>query len=138
MYDGWVNAYDAGELSGVGLLDMSAAFDIVDHDILLQKLELYGFQQDSINWVHSYLSGRSQCVSINGSLSRLLPVPVGVPQGSILGPLFYTLFTNELPEVVHQHDPQQVPECWPSYNLSCKSCGTICCYADDTTFSYSS
>ena len=138
MYDGWVNAFDAGELSGVCLLDMSAAFDIVDHTILLRKLELYGFKKESLNWVHSYLSGRNQCVSINGSLSRLLPVPVGVPQGSILGPLFYTLFTNELPEVVHHHDDLQVQDSWPPYNLSCKQCGSICCFADDTTFSCSS
>ena len=94
MYDGWVNAYDNGELTGVCLLDMSAAFDIVDHTILLRKLELYGFQKNSLDWVQSYLSGRSQGVCINGSLSRLLPVPVGVPQGSILGPLLYTLFTS--------------------------------------------
>ena len=138
MYDGWIEAYGDGELSGVCLLDMSAAFDIVDHTILLNKLKLYGFEEDSLQWVHSYLTGRSQCVCINGSLSKLLPVPVGVPQGSILGPLFYTLFTNELPEVVHHHDQHQVPDTWPPFNLSCKSCGSICCFADDTTYSCSS
>ena len=139
MYDTWVNAYDNGELSGVCLLDMSAAFDIVDHSLLLKKMDLYGFDQESLEWIQSYLSGRSQCVSINGSLSKLLPVSIGVPQGSILGPIFYTIFTNELPEVVHDHDQDdhQVSEAWPPYNLSCKSCGNICCFADDTTYSCS-
>ena len=115
MYDTWVNAYDDGELSGVCLLDMSAAFDIVDHSLLLKKMELYGFDEESLNWVQSYLSGRSQCVCINGSLSKLLPVPIGVPQGSILGPTFYTIFTNELPEIVHDHVPedQQLSDTWP-------------------------
>ena len=50
----------------------------------------------------------------------------------------YTLFTNELSEVVHHHDPLQVPKSWPPYNLSCKDCGSTCCFADDTTFSCSS
>ena len=112
MYDTWINAYEDKELSGVCLLDMSAAFDIVDHSLLLKKMELYGFGLESLEWIQSYLTDRSQCVSINGSLLKLLPVPTGVPQGSILGPIFYTLFTNELPEIVHDHhdiDPQQVP-----------------------------
>ena len=108
MYDTWLEAVEAGNMAGVGFLDMSAAFDVVDHSLLLQKLALYGFQDDMLGWIYSYLSDRFQCVSIEGSLSRLLPVPVGVPQGSILGPLFYTLFTNELPEVIQDHDQLSV------------------------------
>ena len=88
MQDTWVGALEDGDLSGVCLLDMSAAFDIVDHPLLLKKLELYGFGGNSLEWVNSYLTNRRQCVSISGSLSKLLPVPTGVPQGSILGPLF--------------------------------------------------
>ena len=139
MYDTWINAYEDGELSGVCLLDMSAAFDIVDHSLLLKKMKLYGFGEDSLEWTESYLTGRSQCVSISGSLSKLLPVPTGVPQGSILGPIFYTIFTNELPEVVHDLPSctQQLSADWPAYNLNCKSCGNICCFADDTTYSCS-
>ena len=97
MYDNWLEAAEAGTMAGVCLLDMSAAFDVVDHGLLLNKLELYGFNDDFLTWTRSYLSNRLQCVSIEGSLSRLQSVQVGVPQGSILGPLFYTLFTNELP-----------------------------------------
>ena len=127
MYDTWINAYEDGEVSGVCLLDMSAAFDIVDHSLLLKKMELYGFGDDSLDWTRSYLTGRSQCVSINGSLSKFLPVPTGVPHGSILGPIFYTIFTNALPEVVHDLPSctQQLSADWPAYNLNCKSCGNI-------------
>ena len=132
MYDSWINNFDRGAYSGVCFLDMSAAFDIVDHTLLLQKLELYGFNKRSLSWLRSYLSDRSQCVSINSSCSSLLNVPTGVPQGSILGPLLYTLFTNELPETIHDHENNGT---WPPYNDSCTACGTICCFADDTTFS---
>ena len=64
MFDSWVQAVDKGELAGVCMLDMSAAFDVVDHDILLRKLELYGFDDLALNWVKDYLSSRSQAVYI--------------------------------------------------------------------------
>ena len=134
MYDAWLEAAEAGTMAGVGLLDMSAAFDVVDHGLLLQKLKQYGFEEDSLCWTESYLSDRSQCVSIEGSLSRLLPVRVGVPQGSILGPLFYTLFTNELPEVIHDQLGVASPVNQPVFHLKEDNNGSICCYADDTTF----
>ena len=110
---------------------MSAAFDMVDHGLLIKKLELYGFQEDFLRWTDSYLGNRFQCVSIKGSLSRLQAVQVGVPQGSILGPLFYTLFTNELPEVIHDNPPQT--DEFPPYQISAPACCNVCCYADDTT-----
>ena len=71
------------------MLDMSAAFDVVDHSILIDKLKLYGFDDKSAKWVSNYLSGRTQAVHIDGVMSSFLPVEVGVPQGSILGPLCY-------------------------------------------------
>ena len=134
MYDYWLNALEEQKIAGACLLDMSAAFDIVHHSLLLRKLQLYGFDQDCIQWISSYLSDRSQCVSINGALSNFLPVEDGVPQGSILGPLLYTLFTNELPEVIHNHESSPEIATWPPYNLDCFKCGHICCFADDTTY----
>ena len=105
LYDTWLDALEGGDLAGVCMLDMSAAFDLVDTDILLEKLKLYGFDQNSVQWTWSYLTHRSQGVYINGAMSSLLALEAGVPQGSILGPLFYTIFTNELPQVIHeQHD----------------------------------
>ena len=70
MVDSWVGALESGEMAGVCLLDMSSAFDIVSHDILLRKLKLYGFQQEVILWFNSHLTNRRQCVSINGCLSK--------------------------------------------------------------------
>ena len=141
MYDIWLDSLEKAEMAGLCFLDMSAAFDIVDHSLLIKKLELYGFESSMVEWVSSYLTGRSQCVSIDGSLSRSLEVSHGVPQGSILGPLLYTIFTNELPEVVHANCPESeavvLGEPWPRYSISCTACGSVGCYADDTTYSCS-
>ena len=136
MCDVWLQSVGEGELAGACFLDMSAAFDIVNHSLLIQKLELYGFESNIIQWIQSYLSDRSQCVCIDGALSKLLPVRHGVPQGSILGPLLYTLFTNELPEIIHDH-PSAESGTNPEYNMSCHTCGNTTCYADDTTLSCS-
>ena len=141
MYDVWLKSWEAGELAGVCFLDMSAAFDIVNHSLLLKKLELYGFDSNVVLWISSYLADRTQCVNIDGCLSPLLPVRQGVPQGSILGPLLYTLFTNELPEIIHGDldcSSQDHPDICPSYSMACKSCGSLTCYADDTSYSCSS
>ena len=95
MYDIWLDSLEKGDMAGVCFLDMSAAFDIVDHPILLDKLALYGFDDGMLDWASSYLSDRSQCVCIDGSLSSLQQVKHGVPQGSILGPLLYILYTAQ-------------------------------------------
>ena len=146
MYDGWLKAVESGQIAGACFLDMSAAFDVVNHDLLLQKLSLYGLEFDSIEWVRSYLEGRSQSVLIDGCQSKLLKVCSGVPQGSILGPLFYTLFTNELPEIVttptlphNQEDPNSKTDdqVGPLYHVEGGEDGDISCYADDTTLSMS-
>ena len=143
MYDMWVEAMDRGEATGVCFLDMSAAFDLVSHSVLLDKLSLYGFDCASIAWIKSYLSDRQQAVCIDGTCSKLLPLSVGVPQGSIIGPLLYIIFTNDLPESIHkhlpeqQHPPPQDSHGQHSYNLSCHSCGSICCFADDSSLSFS-
>ena len=137
MYDSWVEASDRGEYSSVCFLDLSAAFDVVDHDLLLKKLAIYGFDEKSVNWMESYLRGRKQVVCVDGCLSSKLEIEAGVPQGSILGPLMYIIFTNELPEIIHEHPPNPIHQpVDSSFDQNCDSCGSICCYADDSTFSY--
>ena len=137
MYSNWIQSYEENKITAVVLLDMSAAFDLVDKSILLDKLKLYGVDGHSSNWLESYMSNRYQRVFVDGELSDPLPLEVGVPQGSILGPLLYCIMVNDLPEIPHNHEPDD-DDCDPSFwNLHCSSCGGIACFADDSSYSKS-
>ena len=80
-------------------LDFSKAFDTVDHIILLQKMDLYGIQDNTISWFENYLSNRKQYVTYNGIKSQTEKINCGVPQGSILGPLLFLIYINDLSTV---------------------------------------
>ena len=95
MADEWLREIDNRHPVGAVLLDFSAAFDIIDHNLLLQKLACYGFSSTATRWLESYLKNRKQTVLFNGSLSEL--IDCGVPQRISLGPLLYSIFTNDLP-----------------------------------------
>ena len=96
------------------LLDLSAAFDTVDHNVLLSRLHSkFGISGTALEWFRSYLNGRSQRVTVQGNLSQSLNLDFGVPQGSYLGPLLFTIYASKLFDVIKVH-----------------LC-TVHCYADD-------
>ena len=78
------------------ILDLQKAFDNVNHKILTSKLRAMGVSQTAVNWFHSYLGGRVQAVEISGVFSELRSVTCGVPQGSILGPLLFLIYVNDM------------------------------------------
>ena len=98
------------------LLDLKEAFDTVKHDILLSKMNLFEIQGIALDWFRSYLTNRTQRCLVNGSLSRICSLKCGVPQGTILGPLLFLIYINDLPNCLTSCQPRM--------------------YADDTYITY--
>ena len=93
----WLWNIDNNLLNGVIFLDLKKALDTMDHAILLGKLKLYGVSSQSLNWFRSYLSDRKQLTFIDGVQSDFCNITCGIPQGSILGPLLFTIYIHDLP-----------------------------------------
>ena len=118
-----LRALDDGYVSVLTLLDLSAAFDTIDHQILLSRLQtLYGISGTALSWFESYLSGRTQTVTINNNCSKPTSLRFGVPQGSVLGPILFILYTKPLSNLIERHsisshffsdDTQLLDSCHP-------------------------
>ena len=113
----WIDSIDKKQQTGVIFCDLSRAFDTLNHDILLDKLKAYGVDEMACSWFKSYLTGRLQRTCVNSILSNTSCVTCGVPQGSILGPLLFIVYINDLPNCVQ----------------SCR----VAMYADDTIVYFS-
>ena len=103
VLDEWTEAMEQGSDIDCIYLDFSKAFDSVPHQRLLMKLRKFGISEKNLSWTRAFLLGREQLVTVNGELSRVAAVLSGIPQGSVLGPLLFICFVNDMPNVVHSH-----------------------------------
>ena len=94
--DELLNNMDQNKISVIVLLDMSKVFDSIRHDFMLRKLRKVGVSESACAWFESYLSQRQQVVKFQNTVSDPLPLTIGVPQGSIMGPVMFTFYVNDL------------------------------------------
>ena len=100
-----------GSVTALTLLDLSAAFDTIDHTILLDRLHVYyGISELALGWFKSYLSGRTHSVKVGRTLSHPAALRYGVPQCSVLEPILFSLYTNPIASIIHSHSSIDYPD----------------------------
>lgn len=97
----WKRVIGEGKMIGVIFLDLKRAFEVVDREILIRKLEGFGLKGTVLSWFKSYLENRTQRVKFNGKLSNAIRVELGVPQGSVLGPLLFLMYINDIVQSIN-------------------------------------
>ena len=136
LMNGLHEGADNKKISSIMAIDQSSAFDCVGHRNLIEKLKLYNLNQEAVDWITSYLTGRTSYVQIGICKSRMVSISRGVPQGSVLGPLLYSIYTNDMTEIIKDRDCQDISHLDTRYifGQNCETCGTLVIYADDATY----
>ena len=137
VHDTIITASEEKEIAASIAIDESAAFDSICHSILLKKMKMYKFHDETIEWIKNYLNSRSQYVVVGGTDSKIMDVQDGIPQGSTLGPTLYNLYINNFPDIINEYEYCQEEEHNQKtflFGENCMKCGNISLFADDAVY----
>ena len=140
MMDVIAQGADENKIIATMNIDQTAAFDSVEHDLLLQKLRYYGIGGETMEWIVSYLECRSSFVAVGSGKSRIYSNEYGVPQGSCLGPLLYLVYVNEFGMAAQDDDCEEDAhrDTQVLFGRECEECGKMTIFADDVQYSSTS